>query len=65
MLADIRDADLQTCINVLMRIREKAEKNDKVRRRLLLVYVGPDGHKRHRYSISTKKALGTPVEKFK
>jgi MarR family transcriptional regulator for hemolysin len=44
LLADIPNADLQTCIQVLSRVRERAEKNDKVRKRVVLsLYAGHDG----------------------
>jgi MarR family transcriptional regulator for hemolysin len=66
LLADIPNADLQTCIQVLSRVRERAEKNDKVRKRVVLsLYAGHDGHTRHRDSISIKKALSRSGRKFK
>jgi MarR family transcriptional regulator for hemolysin len=66
LLADIPQPELQTCIKVLGRIREKAEKNDKVRRRVVMpVYAEHDGHARHRDSISTKKALSRSLRGFK
>lgn len=66
LLADIPNADLQTCLKVLTRIRERAEKNGKLRRNgTLPVYAGHDGHTTHRRSISTKRALGTHGRKLK
>jgi MarR family transcriptional regulator for hemolysin len=63
LLTDIPQADLQTCINVLMRIRERAEKNDKLRRRVVLpVYVGGDGHTKHRHSIPRKRHFALSAE---
>jgi len=58
LLADIPRSKLQTCINVLARIREKAEKNDRVRRSTTsAVSHGHNGQNRLRYSISGKKGL--------
>jgi MarR family transcriptional regulator for hemolysin len=66
LLADIPQPELQTCIKVLGRIREKAEKNDKVQRRVVMpVYAEHDGHARHRDSISTKKAFSRSLRGFK
>ncbi len=66
LLADIPNADLQTCIKVLTRVRERAEKNGKLRRNLALpVYAGHDGHTTHRHSISTRRAPGTRGRKIK
>ena len=66
LLADIPNADLQTCIKVLTRVRERAQKNGKLRRNLALpVYAGHDGHTTHRHSISTKRAPGTRGRKIK
>lgn len=66
LLADIPNADLQTCIKVLTRVRERAEKNGKLRRNLALpVYAGHDGHTTQRHSISTKRAPGTRGRKIK
>jgi len=66
LLADIPNADLQTCIKVLTRVRERAEKNGKLRRNLALpVYAGHDGHTTHRQSISTRRAPGTRGRKIK
>ena len=66
LLADIPNADLQTCIKVLTRVRERADKNGKLRRNLALpVYAGHDGHATHRHSISTRGAPGTRGRKIK
>jgi MarR family transcriptional regulator, transcriptional regulator for hemolysin len=61
LLSDIPMSDLQTCINVLVRIRESADKNDKTRsgrdgavpRRL----ARRNGHTKQRDSISRKRAF--------
>jgi MarR family transcriptional regulator for hemolysin len=66
LLADVPQADLQTCIMVLARIRDRAEKKDKLRRRFVLpINASHDGHTGDRHSISTKKALRRSVRKFK
>jgi len=57
LLTGIAKADLQTCIKVLARIREKAEKNDKLRRSDASVYPSHNGQNRTRRSIPRKKAL--------
>jgi MarR family transcriptional regulator for hemolysin len=64
LLAEIPNAELQTCIKVLTRIRERAEKNGKLRSVASPVYAGHDGHTTHRHSISTKRALRTAGRKF-
>ncbi|PYJ60196.1 MAG: MarR family transcriptional regulator [Verrucomicrobia bacterium] len=65
LLAEIPNADLQTCIKVLTRIRERAEKNGKLRSMGSPVYAGHDGHTRHRHSISRKRAFCTGGKEFK
>jgi MarR family transcriptional regulator for hemolysin len=66
LLADIPRTDLQTCIKVLMQIRSRAEKNDKVRRRIVSpVYPAHNGQNRNRHPIPRKKALGGAARKFK
>ena len=58
LLAGIPTSQLQTCIKVLARIRQKAEKDDKVRRNAASpVYFGHNGQNRERYPISRKKVL--------
>jgi MarR family transcriptional regulator for hemolysin len=58
LLTGIPKADLHTCINVLARIREKAEKDDKLQRSTASpVYPSHDGQNRTRHSIPRKKAL--------
>src|SRR5436190_2851477 len=54
LLTGIAKADLQTCIKVLARIREKAEKNDKLRRSDASVYPSHNGQNRTRRSIPRK-----------
>ncbi|HZA37603.1 MAG TPA: MarR family transcriptional regulator [Candidatus Baltobacteraceae bacterium] len=58
LLTGIAKADLQTCIKVLARIREKAEKNDKPQRsEALSVYPTHNGQNRTRHPNPGKKAL--------
>jgi MarR family transcriptional regulator for hemolysin len=60
LLTGIPKAELQMCIKVLARIREKAEKNDKLQRSAVSV-VDPtrDGQNRTRHPIPGKKALNS------
>ena len=58
LLADIPNADLQTCIKVLTGICGRAQKNGKLRRTARAVSGGQDGHRKHRHSISRQKAPG-------
>ena len=62
LLSDIPPADLRTCISVLTRICEKAEKRDKFRRNEMPpVYSGGNGQNRDWLPITKKKALrGVP-----
>jgi len=60
LMAGIRTSDLQTCMNVLARIRERAEKKDKGRSagRAMARRMGPDnGQTKHGNSILRKGAL--------
>ncbi len=66
LLAGIPTSELQTCIKVLARIRQKAEKDDKVRRSVAPpACSGRNGHNRERYPISRKKALGSGTRESK
>jgi MarR family transcriptional regulator for hemolysin len=66
LLADISKSELQTCMKVLARIREKAEKDDKFRRsHAPPVYPSHNGRNRRRDTISGKRALGGAASKFK
>jgi len=66
LLAGIPTSELQTCIKVLARIRQKAEKDDKVRRSVVPpACSGRNGHNRERYPISRKKALGSGTRESK
>src|SRR6266403_3087201 len=56
LLSDIPASELQTCIKVLARIRQKAEKNDKVSKSAASsVYPSHNGQNRDRHPISSKK----------
>jgi len=58
LLAGIPRSELQTCIKVLVRISQKAEKGDKVRGSTgSSVCPGHNGQDRERYPITKKKAL--------
>ena len=58
LLTGIARADLQTCIKVLARIRERAEKNDQLQRnKASSVYPSHNGQNRGRHPIPRKKAL--------
>src|SRR6266446_2253311 len=58
LLSEIPASELQTCIEVLARIRQKAENNDKVSTSAAPpVYPSHNGQKRDRHPISSKKAL--------
>jgi hypothetical protein len=69
LLAGIPKSDLQTCMNVLAQIRERADKNDKVRsgggeaaaRRL----AGHNGQTKQGHSISRKRAISRRNGGFK
>ena len=65
LLADIPNADLQTCIKVLTRIRGRAEKNGMLRRSAVAVSAGQDGHTKRRRSMSTQKPSAHRGRKFK
>ena len=66
LLADIPASQLQTCIKVLARIRQKAEKDDKVSRSAASsVCPSHNGQKRHRHPISRKKALRSAARETK
>jgi MarR family transcriptional regulator for hemolysin len=61
LLADIGSGDLETCMRVLGRIRERAEKGDRrhstTRRPLSRVFVEPNGQTKQRHSIPRKSAI--------
>ena len=58
LLAEIPASELETCIKVLTRVRQKAEKNDKVSKSAASsVYPSHNGQNRDRHPISRKKAL--------
>src|SRR5438874_5660464 len=58
LLAGIPRSELQTCIKVLVRISQKAEKGDKIRGSTgSSVCQGDNGQDRERYPITKKKAL--------
>ena len=60
LLADIPTSDLQTCIKVLTRIRERAEKNDKAGcsdGAMTTRFAGHNGHTKQRASILGKGAI--------
>jgi MarR family transcriptional regulator for hemolysin len=58
LLSEIPASELETCIKVLTRVRQKAEKNDKVSKSAASsVYPSHNGQNRDRHPISRKKAL--------
>jgi MarR family transcriptional regulator for hemolysin len=58
LLAEIPASELETCIKVLTRVRQKAEKDDKVSKSAASpVYPSHNGQNRDRHPISRKKAL--------
>jgi hypothetical protein len=58
LLAGIPRSELQTCIKVLVRISQKAEKGDKVRGSTgSSVCPGHNGQERELYPITKKKTL--------
>jgi len=66
LLAAIPSAELRTCIKVLARIREKAEKNGKLRKSVVSpAYLSNDGQTRNRYAILREKALRGAARKPK
>ena len=66
LLTDIPKAELQTCIKVLSRIREKAEKDDKAQGSATSpVYPGHNGQNNARNPISRKKGLHGAAREFK
>src|SRR6266705_944358 len=58
LLADIPDSDLQTCMRVLARVRERAEKSDRrqsaTRQRPARVFAEPNGQTKQGNSIPRK-----------
>jgi MarR family transcriptional regulator for hemolysin len=60
LLADIPESDLQTCMRVLERIRERTEKNDRrqsiTRQPLARVFAGHNSQTKQRHSIPRKSA---------
>jgi MarR family transcriptional regulator, transcriptional regulator for hemolysin len=58
LLADISNAELQTCIKVLTRIREKVEKNDKLRKNIMSpVYLSRNDQTRKKGLRSVARGL--------
>jgi MarR family transcriptional regulator for hemolysin len=61
LLASIPKADLQTCMEVLARIRERAENNDQhqeiTRRPVASVFAEHNGQTKRGHSIARKKAV--------
>jgi len=59
LLAGIPQPDLQTCMKVLARVRERAEKNDRrqeiTRQSLARDFAGPNGHTKQRRSIPRRR----------
>jgi MarR family transcriptional regulator, transcriptional regulator for hemolysin len=69
LLADIPSGDLETCIQVLDRIRERAEKRDRrhstTRQRLSRVFVERNGQTKQGRSIPRKSAISRRDRAFK
>jgi len=66
LLADIPRAELQTCIKVLARIRQKVENNGKLRKSVASpAYVSHDGQTRNQYRIPRKMAPRGAARKLK
>jgi hypothetical protein len=61
LLASIPKADLQTCMKVLARIRERAENNDQhqeiTRQPVASVFAEHNGQTKRGHSIARKKAV--------
>jgi MarR family transcriptional regulator for hemolysin len=61
LLAGIPKSDLQTCMGVLARIRERAEKGERLesstRQPLARVFAGHNGQTKNRHSIPRKSAI--------
>jgi MarR family transcriptional regulator for hemolysin len=69
LLADIPQSDLQTCMRVLARIRQRAEKGDRrqpaPRQPSARVLAGHNGQSKQRHPIPTKRALRAGTGGFK
>jgi MarR family transcriptional regulator for hemolysin len=61
LLASISESDLQTCMRVLARIRERAEKSERressTRQHAVRVFAGHNGQTKRRHSIPRKSAI--------
>jgi MarR family transcriptional regulator for hemolysin len=69
LLADITESDLKTCMKVLARVRERAEKGDSrqsaTRQRLARVFAEPNGQTKQGNSIPRKNAISRRTGGFK
>ncbi|MGA7275420.1 MAG: MarR family transcriptional regulator [Candidatus Udaeobacter sp.] len=69
LLAGIRESDLQTCIRVLARIREQAEKSEgretSTRQHAARVFAGHNGQTKRRHSIPRKNTISRRTGGFK
>ena len=66
LLAGIPASELRTCINVLIRICEKAERRDQARRiATSSVHLRHNGRNRDEHPITNKKALGGATRRSK
>jgi MarR family transcriptional regulator for hemolysin len=61
LLAGISESDLQTCMRVLARIRERAEKSERressARQHVARVFAGHNGQTKRRHSIPRKSGI--------
>ena len=69
LLTDIPDGDVETCMRVLGRIRQRAEKGDRrqatSRHRLSRVLIDDNGQTKQRHSIPRKSAISRRAGDFK
>jgi MarR family transcriptional regulator for hemolysin len=69
LLASISESDLQTCMRVLARIRERAEKSERressTRQHAVRVFAGHNGQTKRRHSIPRKRRFAVPAKGLK
>jgi MarR family transcriptional regulator for hemolysin len=69
LLAEITHSDLKTCMEVLTRVRDRAEESDgrqsTARQRLARVFAESNGQTKRRHSIPRKKTISRRTGGFK
>jgi MarR family transcriptional regulator for hemolysin len=69
LLASISESDLQTCMRVLARIRERAEKSERressTRQHAVRVFAGHNGQTKRRHSIPRKRRFAVLAKGLK